>query len=149
MKHLNLNNSGFFSAKGRRSRGVRAARTLMWSAFMVPLLLMGACEDDPEDYRQIPVPSYPEVSLPTYMTVAVEASKDVDITRQGRFEYAVSTTGTDPQLILDKLAGAFNADSCVLTFEYRSDSTIRDVELYFAEPLSATRMMKALSLIHI
>ena len=77
------------------------------------------------------------------MTVAVEASKDVDITRQGRFEYAVSTTGTDPQLILDKLAGAFNADSCVLTFEYRSDSTIRDVELYFAEPLSATRMMKA------
>lgn len=143
MKHLNLNNSGFFSAKGRRSRGVRAARTLMWSAFMVPLLLMGACEDDPEDYRQIPVPSYPEVSLPTYMTVAVEASKDVDITRQGRFEYAVSTTGTDPQLILDKLAGAFNADSCVLTFEYRSDSTIRDVELYFAEPLSATRMMKA------
>ena len=143
MKHLNLNNSGFFSAKGRRSRGVRAARTLMWSAFMVPLLLMGACEDDPEDYRQIPVPSYPEVNLPTYMTVAVEASKDVDITRQGRFEYAVSTTGTDPQLILDKLAGAFNADSCVLTFEYRSDSTIRDVELYFAEPLSATRMMKA------
>ena len=94
MKHLNLNNSGFFSAKGRRSRGVRAARTLMWSAFMVPLLLMGACEDDPEDYRQIPVPSYPEVSLPTYMTVAVEASKDVDITRQGRFEYAVSTTGS-------------------------------------------------------
>ena len=86
MKHLNLNNSGFFSAKGRRSRGVRAARTLMWSAFMVPLLLMGACEDDPEDYRQIPVPSYPEVSLPTYMTVAVEASKDVDITRQGRFD---------------------------------------------------------------
>lgn len=143
MKHLNLNNSGFFSAKGRRSRGVRAARTLMWSAFMVPLLLMGACEDDPEDYRQIPVPSYPEVDVPTYMTVAVEASNDVDITRQGRFEYAVSTTGTDPQLILDKLAGAFNADSCVLTFEYRSDSTIRDVELYFAEPLSATRMMKA------
>ena len=92
---------------------------------MVPLLLMGACEDDPEDYRQIPVPSYPEVSLPMDMTVAVEASKDVDITRQGRFEYAVSTTGTDPQLILDKLAGAFNADSCVLTFEYRSDSTIR------------------------
>ena len=77
---------------------------------MVPLLLMGACEDDPEDYRQIPVPSYPEVNLPTYMTVAVEASKDVDITRQGRFEYAVSTTGTDPQLILDKLAGAFNAE---------------------------------------
>lgn len=143
MKHLNLNNSGFFSAKGRRSRGVRATRTLMWSAFMVPLLLMGACEDDPEDYRQIPVPSYPEVDVPTYMTVAVEASNDVDITRQGRFEYAVSTTGTDPQLILDKLAGAFNADSCVLTFEYRSDSTIRDVELYFAEPLSATRMMKA------
>ena len=93
---------------------------------------MGACEDDPEDYRQIPVPSYPEVDVPTYMTVAVEASNDVDITRQGRFEYAVSTTGTDPQLILDKLAGAFNADSCVLTFEYRSDSTIRDVELYFA-----------------
>lgn len=91
MKHLNLNNSGS-SLQREGSRGVRAARTLMWSAFMVPLLLMGACEDDPEDYRQIPVPSYPEVSLPTYMTVAVEASKDVDITRQGRFEYAVSTT---------------------------------------------------------
>ena len=57
MKHLNLNNSGFFSAKGRRSRGVRAARTLMWSAFMVPLLLMGTFSDrlgyDAENWNKL------------------------------------------------------------------------------------------------
>ena len=53
--------------------------------------------------------------------------------------YRITTTDADPYISTTPLTKDLPADSCVLTFEYTLNERITHFEIFFAEPLTATR----------
>ncbi len=80
--------------------------------------------------------SYPEINTNSTndMTVSYNDSSK---------EYTMSTTGYDPYVLTTTLTSNLPSDSCVLSFEYRCPKGISELQIFFADPITESRSVKA------
>src|SRR6056297_911050 len=69
-----------------------------------------------------------------YLTIDLDRTNQLEVTREGTYHYAIQTTGVDPYLYLEGLNDPNPADSVVLTFEYQSSARINDLQVFFGPP---------------
>ncbi len=78
-----------------------------------------------------------------YLTIDLDRTNQLEVTREGTYHYAIQTTGVDPYLYLEGLNDPNPADSVVLTFEYQSSARINDLQVFFGPPVSEAQSMRA------
>ena len=74
--------------------------------------------------------------VPQILTITGNSGHTI-LTRVSDTEYIVETTANDPNVTISRLARALPAGASILTFEYKSEGTMRNnFQIFFAPPLS-------------
>jgi hypothetical protein len=68
---------------------------------------------------------------------------DMDVKPVGAYHYNITTSGGDPYVLTASLAEKLPAGAVVLSFEYKSPSSLPFVQAFLAEPISEACSMKS------
>lgn len=125
------------------------------SLLLAMMMLLFSCSKDPEssedpddegstppDTEQGDSTSTPKPVEIEYLEFNTSSAVDLDITTQDDGSYKITTTGTDPYISTKPLETKNPSDSVVLTFEYKTYSTIESFQIFFAPPVSEERSIK-------
>lgn len=100
------------------------------------LLCVCACSSSSNDPA---IPVSPPIAKINYLQFNMSTGNNVNITNPLINNYTIVTTGNDPYVLTTNFGSSLQADSVVLTFEYKASSEIDDVQLFFASPISESR----------
>lgn len=74
-----------------------------------------------------------------YLDLQTTGFHDMTLTSSIAHRYKMVTAGNDPYVFTEKLQSDLPGDSCVLTFEYKTNKGIPNFKVFFADPLSESR----------
>lgn len=123
------------------------------SVMLATTALLFACSEDPETNPDEGEPDPPDseqtdstsTSKPIeieYMEFNTASAVDLNVSQQEDGSYRITTTGTDPYISTKPLKTKNPSDSVVLTFEYKTNSSIESFQIFFATPVSEERSIK-------
>ncbi len=110
---------------------------LLWWLFSCSFL--EACK---EKTAEVPEP----IVTKNYLTFQLSSVNQLQLNKEGAYEYELRTTGEDPYVLLDEIPTANSEDKVVFTFEYKCTEDIGSLQFFFAPPISEEQSVKEGSL---
>lgn len=107
--------------------------------------VLSACSD-----KDMPEPAagggssetIPGETVTVPLTINTADVNDINISRNKSGEYKIMTNGRDPWFKTQALTTDIPVEAQALSFEYKCSKDIKDVQLYFGDPISTDRMKK-------
>lgn len=122
-------------SKGKKQKIVY--QSILSQLLIVIVLFFSECKDDmPEN--SIIVPS---ISI-QYLKFDVASAHHINVVSKSVYAYELTTTGNDPYIHIQDLTKALNKDSVVLTFEYKSNTEVELLQIFFGPEISETYSIK-------
>lgn len=78
----------------------------------------------------------------TYLKFQQSSANQLSVTSSGSYEYILTTSGTDPYILLEPLYKANPSENIVLTFEYQSTKSLGFLQVFLGAPISEDRSCK-------
>ena len=79
-----------------------------------------------------------------FLMLRPTTASGMTVTRlQNDYHYRINTTGSDPYVSTSRLIKANPADSVVLCFQYKSNTDLTDIQVYFSDPLAELRSTRS------
>lgn len=88
-------------------------------------------------------PDSDPVVVKSYLSFTSSSAHDINISNDGSHQYELLTTGVDPYILLNPLTSNNADEKLVFTFEYQSTSSINNLQIFFAPPITEQRSVKS------